>query len=178
MGFRPCYRFSPNEHSSFSTATLSLFSFLTMKEHLFTYMSLLVIMTVFILYQNSNNVTLQEKKMAWPSSDSDAVHDVQEKLINLMPDLAISDEFQSAATGHQFTGEKFRTFSEFMFQDEAKTLSLASSTLQNVSKTNCKKWGVLTTIMSPPTEAIRRFLYKQDWCVAVVADLNRPKVRI
>jgi len=34
-----------------------------------------------------------------------------------------------------------------------------------------------TSFSSPPTEAVRRFFYKQDWCVVVVGDLNKPKVR-
>ena len=40
---------------------------------------------------------------------------------------------------------------------------------------NCKKWGVVTTIF-PPSESVRRFLYKDDWCIVVVADLNKPEV--
>ena len=88
-------------------------------------------------------------------------------------------EFQSAATGSQFTGEKIRTFTDYFFRDGAKARDLVrSSRTENSETKNCDKWGVMTTITSPPTEAIRRFLYKPDWCVVVVADLNKPKVRL
>ena len=33
----------------------------------------------------------------------------------------------------------------------------------------------MTTIF-PPSESVRRFLYKDDWCIVVVADLNKPEV--
>ena len=40
---------------------------------------------------------------------------------------------------------------------------------------NCKKWGVVTTIFAPPSEAVRRFLYRKDWCLVVVGDRGKPK---
>jgi hypothetical protein len=39
----------------------------------------------------------------------------------------------------------------------------------------CKKWGVVTTIFEPPTEAIRRFLYRKEWCLVIVGDKGNPK---
>ena len=37
-----------------------------------------------------------------------------------------------------------------------------------------KKWAVLTTVQSP-TEAVRRFIYKEHWCLIVVGDWEKPK---
>ena len=98
-------------------------------------------------------------------------------LMPLVPDQVFQAEFQSAATGRLFTGEKIRIFTDYLFRDVSKTRSFAGSSLENPSKRSCEKWGVMTTITSPPTEAIRRFLYREDWCVVVVADLNKPNVR-
>ena len=110
--------------------------------------------------------------------EMDSQLDEMDSLLYLVTDSALMADLESAATGHLFTGEKFRTFNEFLFKNEAETQSFASSSLQDVAKKNCEKWGVMTTITSPPTEAIRRFLYKQDWCVVVAADLNKPKVSL
>ena len=45
----------------------------------------------------------------------------------------------------------------------------------NIDAKLCDKWGVMTTI-SPASEAVRKFLYKPDWCVVVVGDLEKPQV--
>jgi len=47
--------------------------------------------------------------------------------------------------------------------------------LKNVDFKQCEKWGVLTTIL-PVSEAVRKFLYKLDWCIVVVGDLEKPQV--
>ena len=61
--------------------------------------------------------------------------------------------FQSAATGNQFSGEKFRTFTDFAFQDGSKNRILNSNSFRDPNKekdflnrTECDKWGVMTTI--------------------------------
>ena len=38
------------------------------------------------------------------------------------------------------------------------------------SRPLCRKWGVLTTIFSPPSEAVRRFAYLDQWCLVIVGD--------
>ena len=38
------------------------------------------------------------------------------------------------------------------------------------SRPLCRKWGVLTTIFSPPSEAVRRFAYMDQWCLVIVGD--------
>ena len=37
----------------------------------------------------------------------------------------------------------------------------------------CRYWAVTTTIFGP-TEAVRRFLYKTNWCVVIVGDQGKP----
>ncbi len=46
----------------------------------------------------------------------------------------------------------------------------------NIDDQLCEKWGVMTTISSM-SESVRRFLYRMDWCVVVVGDLEKPEVR-
>ena len=94
--------------------------------------------------------------------------------------------FHSDATGDQFSGEKIRTFSvsDFLFNDGTDKIPNAMSFEEKsfdeksfLKSRGCDKWGVMTTISSPPSEAVRRFLYMKDWCVVVVADFNKPEVR-
>lgn len=95
-------------------------------------------------------------------------------------------EFQAllsqATSGQEFSGMPFRTFPPDMhrFQDQ-EYVSTAAAVKGQKSKvvtsfaTKCRKWGVVTTIFAPQ-EAVRRFLYRQDWCIIVVGDKDRPKV--
>ena len=38
------------------------------------------------------------------------------------------------------------------------------------SKKLCEKWGVVTTTLHPPTNAIRTFAALKDWCLVIVAN--------
>ena len=67
-----------------------------------------------------------------------------------LEDLA---NFQSAVTGNQFSGEKFRTFKDFAFRDGIKSKILSSISFSHpnreldfLNQTKCDKWGVMTTI--------------------------------
>ena len=87
-------------------------------------------------------------------------------------------EQHPAATGKVFAAEKIRTYEETKQSSRQETKQFNEN--ENERKLNfeekmCEKWGVLTTISSP-TEAVRRFLYKPDWCIVVVGDLEKPKV--
>jgi hypothetical protein len=86
-------------------------------------------------------------------------------------------EQHPAATGKEFSGEKIRTFLESDLKVQLKFTNdfLDEKESKRYAKNMCDKWGVLTTI-SAPTEAVRRFLYKPDWCIVVVGDLQKPKV--
>ena len=45
-------------------------------------------------------------------------------------------------------------------------------------KYNCDKWGVVTTIFEPPSEAVRRLMYRKDWCVVVAGDKGKPSLNV
>jgi len=92
--------------------------------------------------------------------------------------------FHSAATGDQFSGKKIRTFDQN--SDKFQSVEQKSDKIPNaelfseksyLKRPACDKWGVMTTISSPPSEAVRRFLYMTDWCVVVVSDFKKPEVR-
>ena len=141
------------------------------RRHWFIYLSLLASGILLFVYQGNF-------KSVAPQFGRARTTPIPEPLPALLPDTAREADFQSAATGSQFTGEKFRTFTEYIFRDAAEAGNLIRSSSNPETDKNCDKWGVMTTITSPPTEAIRRFLYKPDWCVVVVADLNKPNVRL
>ena len=45
-------------------------------------------------------------------------------------------------------------------------------------KYKCDKWGVVTTIFEPPSEAVRRLMYRKDWCVVVAGDKGKPSIKV
>ena len=74
-------------------------------------------------------------------------------------------------SGQEFQGGKVRTFPEndkVLFDRKINSATLPS---------NCTKWGVITTIF-PPSEALKRFTYRTDWCLVIVADVLTPKVSL
>ena len=80
-----------------------------------------------------------------------------------------------ATSGQEFSGLEFRTFPPHLRKFHDDTMMKVKKMLQ--PKWNCTKWGVVTTIFSPPNqEAVRRFLYRTDWCIVVVGDIDKPKV--
>lgn len=91
----------------------------------------------------------------------------------------------SATSAKIFSGEKIRTFSEEKIRFKGKIAptesneeKLASSGKENKNQLGCVKWAVVTTIFAPPSEAVRRLLYRKEWCVVVVGDKEKPgKVR-
>ncbi len=72
------------------------------------------------------------------------------------------------SSGKIFTGEKIRKYP----YAKTKYLQMASTVKTN-KRLECAKWAVLTTIF-PPSEALRRFTYKSDWCVVVIGDIANP----
>ena len=40
------------------------------------------------------------------------------------------------------------------------------------------KWGVVTTIFEPPSEAVRRLMYRKGWCVVVAGDKGKPSLKV
>ena len=84
--------------------------------------------------------------------------------------------FSEATSGQQFSGLPFRTFPSHLRKFSKDKFIQSNKTSK--MKWNCTKWGVVITIFAPPKqEAVRRFLYREDWCVVVVGDKNKPKVQ-
>ena len=90
------------------------------------------------------------------------------------PTKLSSEKIQKATSGNVFLGDKIRYFD----RKKVKFKRVATSPYRHIydshrngqERFNCKKWGVVTTIFEPPSEAVRRFLYRKNWCVVVVAD--------
>jgi len=87
----------------------------------------------------------------------------------------------SATSAKIFSGETIRTFSEEKLRFRGKIAptgsneeTLASSGKENKNHLGCVKWAVVTTIFAPPSEAVRRLLYRKEWCVVVVGDKEKP----
>ena len=89
-------------------------------------------------------------------------------------------------TAKIFSGDKIRTFSVEKLRFKGKIAptdtneeTLDSSVKENKNQIGCEKWAVVTTIFAPPSEAVRRLLYRKEWCVVVVGDKEKPgKVRL
>ena len=81
-------------------------------------------------------------------------------------------EQHPASTGEVFSAKKIRTYEE---TEKQSGLNQRGKVINGHESKMCDQWGVLTTISSP-TEAVRRFFYKPDWCIVVVGDANKPEV--
>ena len=81
-----------------------------------------------------------------------------------------------ATSGQEFSGLPFRTFPPNLRKFYNSAI-ITIKTIPEHTGWNCTKWGVVTSIFAPPKqEAVRRFLYRKDWCVVVVGDKNKPQV--
>ena len=101
-------------------------------------------------------------------------HDCEEKVNNQAQMMVISSVITEATSGREFSGVPFRSFPKHKRKFNVK---LTASKMAPVTSWNCTKWGVVTTVFSPPKqEAVRRFMYRKDWCVVVAGDKIKPKV--
>ena len=80
---------------------------------------------------------------------------------------------KSAATGYSFSGKVVRTFPV----EQLKFTTLPSRNAPRAKQTDltCSRWGVVTTIFEP-SEAVRRWLRMEGWCLVIVGDKKSPKV--
>lgn len=76
-----------------------------------------------------------------------------------------------ANTGKKFLGERIREFPPMKRAFTANRLPLTK--IDRRGERACAKWAVLTTVFSP-SEAVRQFAYRPDWCVVVVGDHDLP----
>ena len=86
-----------------------------------------------------------------------------------------------ATSGKTFQGERTRIFPKNELKFRGKTSGKFFESEINLieearreNKLGCEKWGVVTTIFEPPSEAVRRFMYRKDWCVVIVGDKGKP----
>ena len=80
---------------------------------------------------------------------------------------------KSAATGYSFSGKVVRTFPV----EQLKFTTPPSRNAPRAKQTDltCARWGVVTTIFEP-SEAVRRWLRMEGWCLVIVGDKKSPKV--
>ena len=80
---------------------------------------------------------------------------------------------KSAATGYSFSGKVVRAFPA----EQLKFTTPPSRNAPRAKQTDltCGQWGVVTTIFEP-SEAVRRWLRMEGWCLVIVGDKKSPKV--
>ena len=122
-----------------------------------------------LYYQEDIEVNLQNSDLVenYLSSTENSMN-----LIETHDNLELKRILSNVTSGQEFSGEKIRNFTG------AKKFANIENWIgkkPQISKWNCEKWGVVTTIF-PPSESVRRFLYRKDWCVVVVGDKTKPKV--
>ena len=101
---------------------------------------------------------------------------------NIKSDIeSLLDKQNLVTSGKIFKGEKIREYPKHEIQFKGLTAGVLSGSdksilneFQKQNKYGCKKWGVVTTIFEPPSEAVTRFMHRNDWCVVVVGDKGKP----
>ena len=115
---------------------------------------------------------------------SDTPFDVDFKITTIDIDKDLKQKKNRVTSGKEFTGQKIRRYliNEMMFKEKSfsKISGEDQKILEDNKKYTCDKWGVMTTIFYPPSEAVRRFMYRKEWCLVIVGDKGRPsrEVRI
>ena len=94
---------------------------------------------------------------------------------------SLLDKQNLVTSGKIFKGEKIREYPKNEIKFKGLTAGVLSENdksilneFQKQNKYGCEKWGVVTTIFEPPSEAVTRFMYRNDWCVVVVGDKGKP----
>ncbi|KAH3821861.1 hypothetical protein DPMN_123629 [Dreissena polymorpha] len=105
------------------------------------------------------SVTYTDKVLYNHIKDIKAVEEVTEHVLS------------SASSGESFTGEPIRKFNpqDILFRKK----HYPPTSKEYIPNATCTRWAVLTTIFSPPSEAVRRFLYMKNWCVVIIGDKNK-----
>lgn len=85
-------------------------------------------------------------------------------------------------SGKEFKGHKIRRFPANELKFEGISFkSFSEKDLKTLSDNKlypCGKWGVMTTIFHPISEAVRRFMYRKEWCIVVVGDKGKPSIEV
>ena len=114
---------------------------------------------------------------AFSEKDTDFLSNVQDQNLGAGYSLPLS--------GKLFMGDRIREFPRKDMKFAGKTapklngddIDLLEKHRLNY-KYNCDKWAVVTTVFEPPTEAVRRFMYRKDWCVVVAGDKGKPSLEV
>ena len=123
------------------------------------------------------DVTKSQKRTTTLLSDSEK-EDVKNVIHNVQKQNLVT-------SGKLFKGEKIREFprQDIKFAGKSDPILNGSEInllklQQSKNKYNCDKWGVVTTIFEPPSEAVRRLMYRKDWCVVVAGDKGKPSLQV
>ena len=123
------------------------------------------------------DVTKSQKRTTTLLSDSEK-EDVKNVIDNVQKQNLVT-------SGKLFKGEKIREFPHQEIKFAGKTAPILNDSETNLlklkqskNKSNCDKWGVVTTIFEPPSEAVRRLMYRKDWCVVVAGDKGKPSLQV
>jgi hypothetical protein len=78
-----------------------------------------------------------------------------------------------ASSGKLFTGEILRRFPNHLRKTVTRRKAKVALNSTWCAANGSGKWAVLTTVFKL-SEAVRRFLYRSDWCVVVAGDERTP----
>ena len=81
---------------------------------------------------------------------------------------------ESQITGHAFSGKVTRRFTENRTFESFKQRDHPKSSKSSENGPFCKRWAVVTTIFEP-SEAVRRQVRLEGWCLVVIADKKSVK---
>ena len=118
------------------------------------------------VYQEPGKILKKKSTKVCNIPKSGKIHNIekiQEQIENL----------SAVTSGIEFDGSSFRKFPKNLRKFYKQKDVIVKKSPKSIWK--CKKWAVATTIFKP-AEAMRRFLYRKDWCLVVIGDQDKPKV--
>ena len=143
--------------------------------------------------QQPSSTALSEKATTFIENISRNVHQQSEAVLSEkdkhflqnVQDQDLGAGYSLPLSGKLFKGDKIREFPrkdiKFAGKSAPKLDSKDIYTLEKDRlnyKYNCDKWAVVTTVFEPPTEAVRRLMYRNDWCVVVAGDKGKPSLEV
>lgn len=149
-------------------------------QHRFAKQDLANLQSTINSYKSSvppEDVTQSQKRTTTHISDSE-----EDNVKNIIDNV---QKQNLVTSGKLFKGEKIREFPRQEIKYAGKTAPILNDSETNLlklqqskNKYNCNKWGVVTTIFEPPSEAVRRLMYRKDWCVVVAGDKGKPSLQV
>ena len=161
------------------------------------YVSIILVCLIVLFFQNHTRTKWREVNNQKSLSPMNLFYTFEEKEESFLPTSEVGVPIENTTrktmidllekqnlvtSGEEFKGHKIRHFpkNELVFDKRAfKAISEEDLTvMKDNNKFGCEKWGVMTTIFDPPSEALRRFMYRKDWCVVVVGDKGKPLEKV